>query len=90
MAEGTIVDSLVPCAEMGCTSSKDVDCRETAYADVTSYGQGYDRRDVVSKTQIRKSNITRDVRVANVLESDCDVRMQSIIVVTNAGGQLQL
>lgn len=39
---------------MGRTSSKDVDCRETAMSDVTSYGRGYDRRDVVSKTQIRK------------------------------------
>ena len=49
------------------------------HADVTSYGRGYDRRDVVSKTQIRKFNITtaRGVRVGNVLESDCDVRMQS-------------
>jgi hypothetical protein len=49
------------------------------HADVTSYGRGYDRRDVVSKTQIRKFNITtaRHVRVGNVLGSDCDVRMQS-------------
>jgi hypothetical protein len=62
------------------------------HADVTSYGRGYDRRDVVSKTQIRKFNITtaRDVRVGNVLESDREVRMQSIIFVTNAGGQLRL
>jgi len=54
--------------------------------------EGTNRRDVVSKTEIRNSNITtaRDVRVGNVLESECDVRMQSIIVVTNAGGQLQL
>jgi hypothetical protein len=44
------------------------------------------------KPNKKTPNITtaRDVRVGNVLESDCDVRMQSIIVVTNAGGQLQL
>ena len=38
--------------------------------------EGTNRRDVVSKTEIRNSNITtaRDVRVGNVLESVCDVR----------------
>ena len=28
--------------------------QRNSYADVTSYGQGYDRRDVISKTEIRK------------------------------------
>ena len=35
-------------------------------------------------------NSPRCVRTGNVLESERDLRMQSIIVVTNAGGQLQL
>jgi hypothetical protein len=39
---------------MGRTSSKDVDCRETAMSDVTSYGRGYDRRDIVPKTKTGK------------------------------------
>jgi len=42
------------------------------------------------KKNIPNTTTPRDVRVGNVLESERDVRMQSIIVVTNAGGQLQL
>jgi len=42
------------------------------------------------KKNIPNTTTPRDVRMGNVLESECDLRMQSIIVVTNAGGQLQL
>jgi hypothetical protein len=80
MAEGMIVEILFrkpkreklkcyncsrcPCGQ--CTRKR----LRRAHADMTSYGRGYDHRDVVSKTKTRNSNTitARDVRVGNVLE----------------------
>jgi hypothetical protein len=44
------------------------------HADVTSYGRGYDRRDVVSKTQIRKLKYYNCPRCpcGQCTRSDCD------------------
>ena len=49
-------------------------------SDVTGYGQGYDRRDVVPKTKTEKIKLLQLSAMSvwgNVLESDCDVLMQT-------------